>query len=312
MMIATPIALLVLLVPLSLLAATVFLWARVVRGFTVANADSPTCGKCGAGVRGIGSLTCPECGADLREVGIVTPKGRATVSVLPFVLGWTLLPVLPALVGLGILTAVGPTVSTTSLSFTLNDAPHVLNVDARYRGPQPGGGMSSSSSSSMVNGVRTAMTSIGLPTTASSSIQRLELRLTTPAGPTALTFRPDTGVYEVAHSGQSVDEPVPLDPTALRGGLLLAANTTAPLTDEKLQGLTDLANALATGSSSVVMQGWGGGMTSSWGRSSRPAWWYLALVLAGFVAIYIAGFVIYFRLRDRATRRLEPEGPLTP
>jgi hypothetical protein len=38
-------------------------------------ADHPTCGKCGAGVRGIGSLTCPECGADLREAGIQTPGG---------------------------------------------------------------------------------------------------------------------------------------------------------------------------------------------------------------------------------------------
>ncbi|MEM9788994.1 MAG: hypothetical protein AAF842_01185 [Planctomycetota bacterium] len=312
MMVALPVVLLLMAIPLGLLAATAWLWVRVVRGFATVDTDTPLCGKCGAGVRGIGSLTCPECGADLREVGIVTPQGRRAVPALVFILAWTCLPALPALIALAFLTAIGPSVSTTRLHLTLNDAPHVLVVDAVYHGPHVTGGMSTSTSSATVNGVRTATTTLGLPAANPASIDRLQLSLATPAGQTTLIYQPTPAAYRIAHPGHSATEAVPLAPVDIRDDLLLATNTTLPMTDPKLQGLTDLANALANGSSNVAMQGWAGSTSSSWGSSSRPAWWYLALLLIGFAAIYASGLVIFFRLRRRAVSLATPDGDATP
>lgn len=307
MMIAAPIAMLFLLVPLGFVAATVWLWVRVVRGFTARVSDSATCGACGAGVRGIGTLDCPECGADLREVGIVTQQKRRAMSVVAFALGWTLLPLVPSLVALGLLTAIGPSHSTSTFRVTITEGPNQLIVAGRFTGPPVTGGTSTQSSSSSVNGRRTAQTTLGLPLSPVSLPERLYVKIVTPSGATELTHASAANAFVVAgHPGLSGSPALTLPVSAADVGavLPLAAGGRLALSNDQLDGVASLLNGVAAGQPTITVSGWGGGASSGFGSSTRPSAWYLAALLAVFGLVYLAGYVAYFRLAA-AAKRLE-------
>ncbi|MEM9252389.1 MAG: hypothetical protein AAGB29_08580 [Planctomycetota bacterium] len=306
MMIATPIAILFLVIPLALLAATVWLWARVVRGFTAKLAESATCGSCGAGVRGIGTFECPECGADLREVGIVTPQGRRAVSLVAFALGWTLLPLVPALVAFAMLLATGPTHTSSNFRVTITDGPQRLVVSGRFVGAVTGG-ISTQSSSSTANSRRTATTTLGLPLSPTAVPERLDVRVETPSGMTAMAYDPVAAAFVASgHAGLSGSPQLalPIAPAEVSAVLPPAAAGQPTLNDDQVAGLATLLNGVAAGQPSIAVSGWGGSASSAFGSSSNPPLWYVATLIAVFGLIYIAGYVIYFRLA--ATTRSTP------
>ncbi|MEM6332553.1 MAG: hypothetical protein AAF823_04355 [Planctomycetota bacterium] len=299
-------ALVLLVIPLGLLAATAWLWVRVVRGFTPANRDSATCGACGAGVRGIASFTCPECGADLREVGIITPKGRTRVSLPVFALGWTLLPLLPALVLIAILVALGPSVVRSTLNQSLSDGLWRIDWQAQIHPNSPLlPSTSVSSSSSTTNGVTTQSTTLQLGLQPSTEYDTLTIDLGGPTGFATLQYLPDTHAYRVlAPNTPPVDAPVPL-----------TADDLSPIATEfepRLVGILDLANGLAERRQSITVRGWAGGFSGGSTTSTRPARWYLALLLTIALATYAAGYAIYLRLRARADHPTDPTPAAPP
>jgi hypothetical protein len=93
-MIAAPMRLLVIGIPLLLFAAGVMFgyWRR--RSVRVTD---PSCGKCRYIVHGLESFICPECGSDLREVGILAPGTREPLSRGKRVLLWLFIAPAPTL-----------------------------------------------------------------------------------------------------------------------------------------------------------------------------------------------------------------------
>jgi hypothetical protein len=78
-------------------------------------AEAPACGRCGYCVRGITTLVCPECGADLREVGIVGPGMRKAPRPGVYILIWTLLLPVPAVILSAVGLAVAPRYDTVRM-----------------------------------------------------------------------------------------------------------------------------------------------------------------------------------------------------
>jgi hypothetical protein len=309
-------ALLALIIPLALLAATAWLWVRVVRGFRLpADGPTPTCAACGAGVRGIASLACPECGADLREVGINTPAQRRRVSPLAFILGWTLLPLLPALVAFTILIAVGPQHVTSRLHFSATHGPNKLTVNATHIGTRSGG--SGVSSSTVSGGMRShaGMTTLTYHAPAKTRPDNIQVLVASPAASLAFTFDHADGDYLVTSpiipTGSTRIAPAPA-PTTLRTFMPPGNAAASGFSDNQIAGTANLLDGLAAGSNPITIPGWSGPSTSSSSMNARPAWWYLVLLVAVFAALYVAGLVLYFRLRARANRPATPPSPAPP
>lgn len=70
----------------------------LVRPRATAKPAQPCCAACGYLVRGLPTFICPECGMDLREVGIRTPQMHRTMGPWGWVVVWSILLPLAALI----------------------------------------------------------------------------------------------------------------------------------------------------------------------------------------------------------------------
>ncbi|MEO0586738.1 MAG: hypothetical protein AAF078_03775 [Planctomycetota bacterium] len=305
-----PILLIASIIPLALIAATVWLWVRVVRGFTSANRDSAVCGACGAGVRGITSFTCPECGADLREVGIVTPKAHGRVSLPVFVIGWTLLPLLPTLILLGLALAIGPQFRSTSVSVNLSKANNAFDFQADFEINGSMQGMSSTNSSTRVSGQFVSNARFQIGTTQPPRLISLTADINTLSHHASLTWRPDDGYFETqGPAGKSTLEP-PLNPDDIEQLMTPADAASSELEFAQAPGIANGLNALADARPTIEITGFSA-VGSSTSQTAMPRPWYVALLFAAILALYIAGILAYRRLRARADRPADatPDSP---
>ena len=291
---------------LGLLLASVVglgvLWYRVLRRPKDA-ASGPSCGQCGYGVRGIGSMQCPECGADLREAGIVTPRRRGQVSPAMFVVFWTLCLPLPALTLSGIGLAFAPKVRHTECELTLQpQANNYANVAINISATGSGQITSHSGMSSSFSGQQQTVT---LNTLKNTTPDRITMHL-----------RPSQAVNNVP--------PLRLDPASmtLTGG---PAAKTQPLSDKAIHAwlthpsavpadplrtkeaaeLAQTTRQLANGQHKLTFNHWKKTGGTSHYSSTYPVAWISWSVLAFWVLLYAAGLVGYFRIRRQ--RRIEAD-----
>jgi hypothetical protein len=305
------VGLVVLVLALGLLVASViglaWLWWRVLHR---PKGDLAVCGKCGYGVRGVGSLTCPECGADLREAGIVTPGRRGMVRPLAFVLLWTVLLVPPAAVVSLIALGLGPQVSTYGVFIDLQPttAASSYTVNLRVYAAEAHVGVASfPSSRPMPHGSGGSW--IVAPLAPGQVPHSIDLEVSSSSQPGAVQERamridPAAGTYRYTRSGgPSASGRTPVEAAAMEQWLSSAGVAGGPQRSAEAAELAMCINALIAGQSPVGVTLFSANYRGS-SYSGHAAPWFVLALWALWIAVWAGGMALYFRqYRRRSVHR---------
>ena len=297
-----PITIVMLLVVLAAFAGLAVLIFRVVRQ-DARTGDVATCGQCGYGVRGIESWECPECGADLREVGIERPTARRMPGPVTFLVLWTLLLPVPAIVTSAIVVALGPQVRSGRISQGWRPDSKAYDLDLTIywqttgRSYAGGGGSStmSSSGSASSRGPSTMTESYGFP--AGSPPDRIKLTIMPTAGGGSASLVWENGRFDGA-AGAVTGSGSPSKADIEKFFQAAGIPTHTPEVALEMASVADAVDDLAAGQNQLIVQGFFTRGTASTSRSGPPTWLLIALVVFWLV-VYGGGIAGYFRIRQR-------------
>ncbi len=303
-----------LLLVLLCVGGLVWLWVAALRH--PPGPAMPACGRCGYAVKGLTALSCPECGGDLREVGITTPRSRQKVTPLVFVMLWTLLLPVPALVISAVwATVYAPRVDTLKQTIRLmatqaNHPDVTVEIDQRVTSWGGAAGYHVHGSSASIRPHGGGALTLSVP--AALGDTRITLQPRARSAPLVsphpadleLDLSRNRGHYNDA--GATIAVGVPPSEQELIDWFKSQAVTTS---DAELRAdaadLIAIIQAIASGTGMATVSRYtsGGGGSSS---SSGQAAWFGGVLLLLWLPVYVGGIVIYFRVRRR---RLTPAAP---
>jgi len=303
------IGILISLFALSLLLGSLVglgvLWWRVLRR-PVGAATGASCGQCGAGVRGIGSMNCPECGGDLREVGIVTPKRRGVISPAMFLIAWSICLPLPAMVISGIVIGFGPKEQTISRDVRLSpgsSSGKTVRVSiTASRAIQGGAGAAAvstgTSSSTSHHGSGSFTFRPGLPNRAKLQSVTIQVTHNNTAPSTTTATQPNVPTtLRLDTAGRRLDNGKA--PTVREiESMLFPTKAISPAQTKQAQELLGAVQDITAGKTNLKFQHF----TSSGSGSSTysgPVAWFGFTVLGFWSVLYALGIVLFLRIRKR-------------
>ncbi|MHC4990910.1 MAG: hypothetical protein ACYTGC_08005 [Planctomycetota bacterium] len=323
---SAPFALLPLLAILFCLGGMVWLWVAVFR--QPRGVGRARCAQCRYAVEGLQTMSCPECGSDFREVGILPPENRL-VKPLVFLLIWTVLLPVPALVVSLLVINKVPRVQTASYVVGLQPVSGafpelLLQVDYQSRPGRQGMGLGGTMTRTETRGDGDTTTTLSFPSVSGDSptLTGVRLQKSPTPGSMVIPVPPPAKSAELLRLTPDETGPTPDDEAAIKRWVTALGtpppaadadggeSTTLRTVDEDIAELADLMGAVIGSKGSYVTKRFKvGGSGTSTNRMRTPTWAF-ALVISFWVVFYFLGVAIFFFIRKR--RRASELLPAVP